>query len=306
MTNPAEALALVDAVGDDISALMADHLERREHWYAHDIVPWEQGRSFKDEPWDESQATLSPEVRTALVLNLLTEDNLPYYHAQFQVFCGGDSPLSAWSNLWTAEEGQHAIAIRSYLLTSRNCDPAMLEDNRYTTMRNGWQGNMDTAIDLFNYTAAQELATRVSHRNAGVKSDCPIAKEIMTRVAADENHHFMFYRGVVTAMLDQAPDASLDSMAKVMAGFEMPGTGIPQFRRRAAAMAKLGVYNVRIHLDNVISPLLKYWNIGSISGLDSVGAQAQDRLMALQDTLTTQAEKFETRLAQRTTRVAVS
>ena len=229
-------MELVDAVGDDIRSLMDDHLERREHWYAHDLIPWEEGRNYRDEPWDESQATLSPEVRTALVLNLLTEDNLPYYHAQFQVFCGEESPLAAWSRLWTAEEGQHSIAIRGYLLTTRNCDPDVLEDNRYTTMRNGWVGAMDTAIDLFNYTAAQELATRVSHRNAGVKSDCPVAKEIMTRVATDENHHFMFYRGVVTAMLDQAPDATLDSMAKVMAGFEMPGTGIPQFRRRAVEM----------------------------------------------------------------------
>ena len=295
MTNPAEAFALVDAVDDDIRALMAAHLERRDHWYFHDIVPWEQGRSFVDEPWDESQATLRPEVRTALLLNLLTEDNLPYYHAQFQVFCREGSPLKEWSGWWTAEEGQHALAIRSYLLTTRNVDPNVLEDNRLTTMSRGWEGTMDNVVDLFNYTAAQELATRVSHRNAGVKSDCEIAKEIMTRVAADENHHFMFYRGVVTSMMAQAPDTVLDSMAKVMAGFEMPGTAIPQFRRRAVEMAKLGVYNVRIHLENVITPLLKYWNVEAMTGLSPVGAAAQERLMALQVELNEQAERFEAR-----------
>ena len=113
MSTQAEAIALVEAVESDVRGLMDSHLERREHWYAHDIVPWELGRNFRDEPWSPDQATLSPEVRTALVLNLLTEDNLPYYHAQFQVFFSGDSPLNDWSRLWTAEEGQHAIAIRS-------------------------------------------------------------------------------------------------------------------------------------------------------------------------------------------------
>ncbi|MGI9623825.1 MAG: acyl-ACP desaturase [Acidimicrobiales bacterium] len=296
MSSQAEAMDLVGSVDNDIRKLIDNHIERREHWYAHDIVPWEMGRNFRDEPWDESQCTLSPEVRNALVVNLLTEDNLPYYHAQFRVFCEEDSPLTEWSGMWTGEEGQHAIAIRNYLLTSRNCDPNLLEDDRLVTVKRGWFGAMDTAIDLFNYTAAQELATRISHRNAGVKADCPVAKEVMTTVAADENHHFIFYRGVVTAMLAQAPDLVLPSMAKVMEGFEMPGTGIPRFKRRAIAMARLGIYNLRIHTEQVVAPLLKYWNVEGLTGLSSVGAQAQETLMALPAALLEQAERFEARI----------
>ncbi len=65
-----EQLELVHAVEPTVARLTAEHRERREGWYAHEFVPWEQGRSFSEEPWDESQATLSPEVRTSLVLNL--------------------------------------------------------------------------------------------------------------------------------------------------------------------------------------------------------------------------------------------
>ena len=82
VTVATESFELVASVEPEIVRLMDEHRERRQHWYAHDVVPWEMGRSFRDEPWDESQATLSPEVRTALQLNLLTEDNLPYYHAK--------------------------------------------------------------------------------------------------------------------------------------------------------------------------------------------------------------------------------
>ncbi len=291
-----ESLDLFDAVGDTITELVATHKSRREHWYFQDFVPWEAGRNFRDEPWDESQCTLAPEVRTALVLNLLTEDNLPYYHARLATAFPPDSPMADWSGLWTAEEGQHAIAMRCYLLASRNCDPRGLENDRMVTVQRGWKNDFVDPIEVFVYTSAQELATRISHRNAGVLADDPVAYELMSRVAADENHHFMFYRGVVTAMLEQNPSLVLDAMVTVFEGFEMPGTGIPKYLRRAIAMAKAGVYNLRIHADKVVSPLMRDWRIGDLTDLTPAGAEAQEKLMAMPDKLLEAAEHFERRV----------
>ena len=84
-----------------------------------------------------------------------------------------------WNSLWTAEEGQHAIAIRSYLLTSRNCDPVEFEDDRMATMTTGYLPNYEQPAELFAYTSAQELATRVSHRNAGKITEDETAFELM-------------------------------------------------------------------------------------------------------------------------------
>ena len=125
-----EQFELVEAVEADVVRLMDEHKARRSDWYFHDIVPWERGESFRDKPWDVSQCTISENARTSLVLNLLTEDNLPYYHALLHEYMPKTSAFKAWTHLWTAEEGQHAIAIRSYLLASRNCDPYELEDDR--------------------------------------------------------------------------------------------------------------------------------------------------------------------------------
>ena len=116
MIPRSESVALMDAVAPTIKRLIAEHKARREHWYFHEFVPWEQGRNYVDEPWDKSQATLRPEVRTALLLNLLTEDNLPYYYGQLATTYGETPVMADWRGLWTAEEGQHAIAMRSYLL----------------------------------------------------------------------------------------------------------------------------------------------------------------------------------------------
>jgi acyl-[acyl-carrier-protein] desaturase len=286
---------LVDTITPTLANLMAHHRERRDHWYAHEIVPWERGRNYRTEPWEESQCTLSPEARTSLVLNLLTEDNLPYYHAEIEKYLGHNEVVKEWNHLWTAEEGQHAIAIRSYLLASRNCDPVELEDDRLATMEAGFESGYANPIGAFVYTSAQELATRVSHRNAGKITDDEVAYELMGRIATDENHHFMFYRGAVTALLAEAPSVVLPHIYEVFSTFKMPGTGIPGFTKRAIDMARAGVYNLRIHHDRVIEPLLRDWKIGSFADLTAEAAEVQQKLMELPTRLARQADLFERR-----------
>jgi len=290
-----EAAELIASVDDTAADLMAEHQARRDAWYFHDYVPWEQGRNFVSEPWSESDASLTPTVRTSLVLNLLTEDNLPYYHSIIERYMPEGSNLAEWNKLWTAEEGQHSIALRSYLLTSRNCDPRALEDDRYATMLKGYQAEFAGPIDLFAYTSAQELATRVSHRNAGKLADDEIAYNIMARIAADENHHYLFYRGITTAMLKEHPSAVVSAIYRVLSTFQMPGIGIPGFAKRAVEMAKAGVYSLRLHRDRVVMPLLREWAIDSIQDLNAEAREARDKLMALPDRLLRGAEMFEKR-----------
>jgi len=288
---------LLAAVEPTVATLIAEHRDRRSHWYFHDLVPWEEGRSFTKEPWDESQRTISPEASTSLVLNLLTEDNLPYYHLALETHLPHDSVWREWNGLWTAEEGQHAIALRSYLLTSRNCDPMELEDDRMATMQTGWHPQIGHPAEVFAYTSAQELATRVSHRNAGKITDDPVAFEVMRHIAADENHHFVFYRSVMSRLLEIDPSGSIEAIYAMLSNFQMPGVGIPGFRRRSLAIAKAGVYNLRVHHDRILQPLLAAWNIEGITGLTPQADAAQQRLMDLPAEVNEQAERFERRYA---------
>jgi acyl-[acyl-carrier-protein] desaturase len=287
---------LVAAVDNDVKTLMERHFERREDWYFHEFVPWEQGRSFVDEPWEASQATLSEDARTSLVLNLLTEDNLPYYHSAIESRVPDNSALKEWNLRWTAEEGQHAIALRSYLLTSRNCDPRLLEDDRMATMSGDFDLDLSNPIELFAYTSVQELATRVSHRNAGKITDDEVAFELMRRIATDENHHFMFYRDVVRAMMNHAPGAVLKGIFNVLTDFKMPGFVIPGFMRRSVSMARAGVYNMRVHHDRVVAPLLRDWGIAKLDSLRGEDAEMQEKLMNFPKKLLRQADIMDRRL----------
>ncbi len=61
------------------------HLSMRKDWNPHDYIPWSDGKNFYalgGQEWDPEQSKLSEVAQTAMVQNLLTEDNLPSYHAR--------------------------------------------------------------------------------------------------------------------------------------------------------------------------------------------------------------------------------
>ena len=63
--------------------LLERHLASAKEWFPHEFVPWCRGRDFAPgETWDPDASPLDPAVRSALFVNLLTEDNLPYYTSQ--------------------------------------------------------------------------------------------------------------------------------------------------------------------------------------------------------------------------------
>ncbi len=283
------------------------HLAIAKKWLPHEFVPWSQGRDFADlggQPWSVEQSTLSPIARTALEVNLLTEDNLPGYHREIERAFGRDSAWGTWVNRWTAEEGRHAYCIRDYLLVTRGVDPVELERARMQTMEIGFESERPM-LGVLAYVSFQELATRISHRNTGRYTEDPIAEKLLARVSMDENLHMIFYRNLVAAALQIAPDATLRAVADEVIGFEMPGAIIPGFARKAVQMAKAGIYDLRIHHDEVVMPLIRQWGVFELEGLDAEGERARTELAAALAELDTAATRFvERREAAAATRVA--
>jgi acyl-[acyl-carrier-protein] desaturase len=284
------------------------HLEVAKEWMPHEYVPWSQGRDFGDlggRPWESDQSNLSPIARTALEVNLLTEDNLPSYHREIERAFGRDGAWGTWVHRWTAEEGRHGICIRDYLLVTRGVDPDELERARMQTMQTGFDTGDKPLLNVFAYVSFQELATRISHRNTGRYTQDPVADKLLARVAADENLHMLFYRNLVTAALEIEPNETVRAIADEVIGFQMPGSIIPGFARKAALMATAGIYDLRIHHDDVVWPLLRHWGVFDLEGLDAVGETAREELSDFLTRLNTQASRFEERRAARSAKKAV-
>lgn len=281
-----DAQHLLGELEPEVERLLERHLSNSKEWFPHELVPYGRGRDYTvGEIWNEAGAELggaafNDEIRSALVVNLLTEDNLPYYFRSVERMFGKEGPWGTWVRRWTAEEGRHSMVIYGYLTVTRAVDPVALERARMAQVEGGNTPDPKTLQHGFVYLSLQELATRISHRATGKLIADPIGEEIMTRVAADENLHQVFYRDLASAALDVDPNGMLIAMEDQVTNFAMPGVGIPNFSEHAKRIANAGIYDLAVHNDQILEPVLtKFWNIEEIEGLDADGEQARERLV---------------------------
>ncbi|GAB2811345.1 acyl-ACP desaturase [Streptomyces daliensis] len=279
------------------------HLETAREWFPHEYVPWSEGENFDGplggRPWEPKQSRLAPAVRTALIVNLLTEDNLPIYHHQAGANIGREGAWGEWLYRWTAEEDRHATAIRGFLHTTRAVDPVALERTRMQHMSAEWDPGTPSGLHAIAYVTVQELATRVAHRNTGKVSEDEDCVRLLSRIALDENLHMVFYREVFRDALELAPAQALAAFADTLENFAMPGSNAPGFPRMAAEIARAGIYNLRVHHDEVVTPLLRSLGVLDMTGLDAEGTHAQQRIAAHAAGLDAKARRFDELWAER-------
>ncbi len=263
------------------TALLERHLASSKEWFPHDLVPWSRGRDFEEgEEWSADDVELPEEVRSALFVNLLTEDNLPYYFRTIERMFGADSVWGTWARRWTAEEGRHSIVIRDYLTVTRAIDPVQLERARMAQVECGEVPEPETPQDGFAYVALQELATRIAHHNTGKLLTDKAGYDVMKKVASDENRHYLFYRDMVSAALEVDPSGMVVAIERQVRNFEMPGTGIMDFEAHAKAIAKAGIYDFAVHHDQILQPVvIRHWGIEQLEGLDAEAEQARAALV---------------------------
>jgi len=282
----------------EVGRLYDRHARVAQEWFPHEYVPYRLGRDFDREPWTPDQPRLTGVAQTAFEVGLLTEDNLPSYHRLIHgMFGDGDGAWINWVGRWTAEEGRHAIVLRDYLTVTRNIDPIALERGRMAQLQSGYDHDAPDTLHGLAYVTFQELATRISHRNTGRYSDDPVADRIMLRIAADENLHMVFYRDVVSAAIALQPSAAVRAIVDEVLAFKMPGAGIPGFVRKAAQIAKAGIYDLRVHRDEVLLPILRHWRIFELTELDAAAEDARRRLADHLAALDESIRRFEERLA---------
>jgi acyl-[acyl-carrier-protein] desaturase len=298
-------LALLTELYPVAERLFDRHLDRAKEWFPHTYVPWGRGRDFSDdEQWDPCEYPVPDAVRSALFVNLLTEDNLPYYFCTIDRVFGGHTSAAGnvwrtWNRRWTAEENRHAIVMRDYLTVTRALDPVALERARMHQMSLAVVPEPETVADTLVYVALQELATRISHRNTGKLLDDRVGYDVMARVAADENLHYLFYRDLVTAALEVDPSEMVLAIQRQVRDFEMPGVGIPHFQKHASAIARAGIYDFEIHHEQIlVAVVLRHWKIETLGGLSDEADKARCDLLKHIGRVGRAAHRFSSRRSE--------
>ena len=282
-----EELALLKEIEPVAEELLNRHLGVAKEWFPHEMIPYSRGKDFvPGEQWSDSDSDfgsdeikMSDAVRGSLFVNLLTEDNLPYYSRDINRLFGNDGAYGEWGRNWTAEEGRHSIVIRDYLTVTRALDPVALERGRMQQVRGG---QVPAPLDLFEaiaYVSMQELATRIAHRNTGKLIEDQVGEAIMSRVGNDENLHYLFYRDLTSAAIEVDPSSMVIGIERAVRTFAMPGTGIPDFERLSREIARAGIYDLLIHHDQILQPVvMRHWKLDQLTGLSDEAEKAREAL----------------------------
>src|SRR5688500_20205446 len=125
-------------------------------------------------------------------------------------------------------------------MVTRAIDPVALERGRMVQVSGGQVTEPASVADGVVYVTLQELATRISHRNTGKLIPDKAGYEVMARVAADENLHYLFYRDVTTAALELDPSLMVCAIERQVREVAMPGLGLPDFNAHSKRIAEAG------------------------------------------------------------------
>lgn len=248
-----------------LTELYRQHRERAANidWSYHEFIPWEKGRSFKEEPWTIEQRKLPPAIYTAVETSLLTEVNLPFfYHHLAVTFKGSLQVLQDFVHTWVSEEDQHSSLLETYLIITRNADPHELKALRKTVVEAGYVPDFDTAMETMVYTAIQELATMVFYNNVA-KAAGPYDKDLsrlLRRIAKDETLHYAFYRDAVKGYLG-VDENFVYYIHRAMTNFAMPGKAMPMFKDRMDIISKEANYGPVSYFNQVFEHLYQVWGI---------------------------------------------
>src|ERR1035437_2382979 len=289
-----------------VEELISSHVLKRKLWFSSDFIPTEE--KMNDEQISiktklrERAKGIKDQVRVALAINLLTEEGLPHFHTLITKYLGDNSFWAKWTNMWTAEEDRHGNVIRDYVRDSQIFNFREIELMQYHYVESGFNPDWDMdPYKVFVYTTLQERATQISHKNTGKAAgeEEPLLNGILSSIAADEAKHFSFYRNVFKEILKLDPNDALISASAIMPAIDMPGNSMPNFRELADVVRRTGIYTPWDYKE-IVEEVIKFWEIGSFTGLNELAEKAQDKILSIPMRLKKIAQYIEQKTTSKT------
>jgi acyl-[acyl-carrier-protein] desaturase len=239
------------------------HLDSEDLWYAHDYVPFDQGENFAflgGQDWDPAEVTLPKHVTDAVEILLITKDNLAGYHRELVFNFILEEKWGRWIGRWTAEEHLHAVALRNYLVVTREVDPAANEDVRVEHVMKGYRADGHSQVETLVFMALFERAHAVFCRNLEAQITEPVLEGLIGRIAKDEERHEEFFANLVAHCLGYTRDETIAAIARVAAELGVVGADIDAYQDKVALMAETGIFDTDA-VRKVIADRITAWGL---------------------------------------------
>ena len=101
------------------------------------------------------------------------------------------------------------------------------------------------------------------------------------------------------AALELDPSAVVIALETEVREFAMPGVGIPDFDAHAKAIAKHQIYDLLIHHDKILVPVvLNHWKVADLTGLSDEAEAARVKLLSRIERIGKAARRLRERAAE--------
>ena len=246
-----------------VERLMDHHLSTEDLWFAHDYVPFDQGENFAflgGRDWESSDATLPRTITDACEILLLLKDNMAGHHRELVEHFILEEWWGRWLGRWTAEEHLHAIALREYLVVTREVDPVANEEARVQYVMKGYRADTYTQVETLVYMAFSERAHAVFCRNLAAEIEEPILAGLVDRIARDEARHEHIFASLVAHCLEYTRDETIAAIAARAADLQVPGADIDAYADKVRRVADAGIFGPA-DLQRAISDRITEWSV---------------------------------------------
>ncbi|MCV7031472.1 acyl-ACP desaturase [Mycobacterium sherrisii] len=246
-----------------VEANMDRHLNTEDIWFAHDYVPFDRGENYAflgGRDWDPSSMTLPRPLTDACEILLLIKDDLAAHHREFVEHFILEDWWGRWIGRWTAEEHLHAIALREYLVVTREVDPTANEEARVRYVMQGYRADHYSQIETLIYMALTERTHAVFTRNLAAKLEEPILAGLVDRISRDEARHEEFFANLVAHCLEYRRDKTIAAIAARAAELQVVGADIEEYQDKVQNVAAAGIFGTD-DLRRAISDRIKAWGV---------------------------------------------
>ena len=255
--------ALVLELEPLLELLTEHHIRTEDSWFAHDYVPFERGENFAflgGRDWDASQSTLPRAITDACEILLLLKDNLAAHHRELVEHFILEEWWGRWLGRWTAEEHLHAIALREYLVVTREVDPTANEEARVQYVMKGYRGDRYSQVETLVYMAFTERTHAVFCGNLAAHVEEPILAGLADRIARDEVRHEEIFARLVGRCLEYTREETIAAIAAIAADLDVVGADIDAYGDKVKAVADAGIFGPS-HLRQAISDRITAWGL---------------------------------------------
>jgi acyl-[acyl-carrier-protein] desaturase len=258
------ANALILELEPVVEAEVDRHLSTEDIWFAHDYVPFDRGENFAflgGRDWDPSQASLPRTITDGCEILLILKDNLASHHRELVEHFILEDFWGRWLGRWTAEEHLHAIALRQYLVVTREVDPTANEEVRVQYVMKGYRAETLSQLEILAYMAFLERSFAVFCRNLEAQIEEPILAGLIGRIASDEERHEEFFANLVAHCLDYTREDMIAAIATQAPTLQILGADIDGYADKVQNMAEAGIFDAAL-LRRAISDRITAWGLG--------------------------------------------